>query len=131
MAATELESVRVDKWLHVARVFKTRSRASKACDLGRVRVNGQRAKSHRALRRDDRVEVEIGDWQRVLVVRELRDKPLPKAQVPSLFDDESPPRPKRDDFERLQKRSGVRREKGAGRPTKRERRQLERLRRGS
>ena len=64
--------VRLDKWLQVARAFKTRTQATKACTLGRVRVNGQVAKPHRALVLEDRVEVEKGDWIRVLVVKEER-----------------------------------------------------------
>jgi ribosome-associated heat shock protein Hsp15 len=123
-------SVRLDKWLQVARVFKTRTKATHACDLGRVKVNGQPAKPHRNLAEGDRVEVEHGDWTRVLVVRELRDRPLPKADAASLYEDLSPPRPAPDAFERLLRRPPVRREPGAGRPTKKERREQERWERG-
>lgn len=122
------ETVRLDKWLQVARVFKTRSQATRACNLSRVRVNHLTAKAHRNLALDDRVEVEFGDWTRVLVVKELRDKTLPKAEVPRIFEDLSPPRPQLDELERLMRRRPVAREKGAGRPSKRERRQLDRLR---
>ena len=119
-------TVRVDKWLQIARVFKTRTRATRACNLGKVRVNGQAAKPHRLLALDDRIEVEIGEWCRVLVVRELRDKPLPKAEAPRIYDDLSPPRPARDPLEWLIRRKPARRERGAGRPTKKERRHLDR-----
>ena len=120
--------VRLDKWLQVARVFKTRTQATKACTLGRVRVNGQVAKPHRALTLEDRVEVEKGDWTRVLVVKELRDKTLPKAEVPRIYEDLSPPKPQPDPLARLLRRRPVTRERGAGRPTKKERREMERLR---
>ena len=122
--------VRLDKWLQVARVFKTRSKATRACQLGRVRVNGNPAKPHRPLALDDRVEIELREWTRVLVVRELRDRPLPKAEAARLFDDLSPPRPQLDPVSRLQRRRPATREPGAGRPTKRERRRLDRWRRG-
>lgn len=122
------ESVRLDKWLQVARVFKTRSQATRACALNRVRVNDMPAKAHRNLVLDDRVEVEVGDWTRILVVKELADKPLPKAEAPRIFEDLSPPRPQLDELERLMRRKPVAREKGMGRPSKKERRQLERLR---
>ncbi|MCG8457579.1 MAG: RNA-binding S4 domain-containing protein [Holophagales bacterium] len=121
-------AVRLDKWLQVARCFKTRSQATKACGSSRVRVNGQVSKAHRNLAVGDRVEVEYGDWMRVLVVKELHDRPLPKAQVPEIFEDLSPPRPTLDPLERLMKKTPVLREKGMGRPSKRERRQLDRLR---
>ena len=122
------EGVRIDKWLQVARVFKTRSRATRACNLSRVRVNGVIAKAHRHLAIGDRIEVELRDWKRILVVQELHDRPLPKKEVPRLFEDESPPRPKLDPLERLMRRRPVERERGKGRPSKRERRQLDRLR---
>ena len=118
-------TVRLDKWLHVARVFKTRTQATKACDLSRVRVNGIAVKPHRQLAVGDRVEVELGDWTRSLVVRELAERPLPKAEVPRLFEDLSPPRPARDAIEHLRRRPLALREKGAGRPTKRERREID------
>jgi ribosome-associated heat shock protein Hsp15 len=120
--------VRIDKWLQVARVFKTRSQAGRACRLGRVRANGTPSKAHRQLAIDDRIEVEIGDWTRILVVKELRDKPLPKAEAARLFEDLSPPRPVPDPIERHFRRPPVRREAGAGRPSKRDRRRLDRLR---
>jgi ribosome-associated heat shock protein Hsp15 len=120
-------SVRLDKWLHVARMFKTRTQATHACALGRVVVNGAEAKPHRALAVGDRIEFRQGDWPRVVVVRELRDKPLPKAEAKTLYEDLSPPPPPRDSLERLLRRPPVRREKGAGRPTKKERRLVDRL----
>jgi ribosome-associated heat shock protein Hsp15 len=118
-------SVRLDKWLQVARVFKTRSQATHAVDLNRVRVNGQTAKPHRNLVPGDRIEVELGDWTRVLIVKELQDKPVPKAEAAALYEDQSPPRPDADPLKRLLRRTPVLREKGAGRPTKKERRDME------
>ncbi len=119
--------VRLDKWLQVARVFKTRSQATHACTLGRVKVNGQAAKPHRHLALEDRVEVEQGEWTRVLVVKELRDRPLPKVETARLYEDLSPPRPVLDPLERLLRRPPMRRATGAGRPTKKERRDIDRL----
>ncbi|HEX9669585.1 MAG TPA: S4 domain-containing protein [Thermoanaerobaculia bacterium] len=119
--------VRLDKWLQIARVFKTRSQATHACTLGRVKVNGQPAKPHRHLALEDRVEVEQGEWTRLLVVKELRDRPLPKAETARLYEDLSPPRPVLDPLERLLRRPPSRRAAGAGRPTKKERREVERL----
>lgn len=119
-------SVRLDKWLQVARMFKTRSQATHACELGRVRVNGQPAKAHRQLAVGDRVELTQSDWERVLVVRELRDRPVPKAEAALLYEDQSPPRPAPDPLERLLRRAPVQRDRGAGRPTKKERRSIER-----
>ncbi|MEO1087300.1 MAG: S4 domain-containing protein [Acidobacteriota bacterium] len=121
-------NVRLDKWLQVARAFKTRTQATKACTVSRVRVNGDVAKPHRKLALEDRVEIEYGDWTRILVVKELRDKPLPKADAQRLWEDLSPPKPTMDPLERLMRRAPVVRERGLGRPSKKERRELDRLR---
>ena len=110
-------SVRLDKWLQVARMFKTRTQATHACDLSRVRVNGQTAKPHRHLAPGDRVELTQGDWDRVLIVQELKDKPVPKAEAPPLYEDLSPPRPGSDPLARLLRRPPALRERApAGRP---------------
>lgn len=121
-------TVRLDKWLQVARAFKTRTQATRACTLGRVLVNGERAKPHRHLHLDDKVEIDLGDWQRILVVRELRDRPVAKAEAATLYQDLSGPRPKLDAIDRALRGPAARREKGAGRPTKQERRAMERFR---
>jgi ribosome-associated heat shock protein Hsp15 len=116
--------VRLDKWLQVARVYKTRTDAGKACELGRVSVNGQVAKASRQLKVGDTVETQVGDWKRKLVVKVLRDKPVAKAEAPLLFEDLSGPRPVMDAAERAMRRAPVLRDKGAGRPTKKDRRDL-------
>lgn len=120
--------VRLDKWLQVARVFKTRSQATKACNSSRVRVNGQIVKPHRNLAIGDQVEIQIRDWTRILMVKELRDRPLPKAEAPRVFEDLSPPRPKPDPWARILRRTPAHREPGLGRPTKKERRDIDRWR---
>ena len=123
-------SARLDKWLHVACVFKTRSQATRAVDLNRVRVNGEPVKPHRNLVPGDRIEVVQGDWTRVLVVKELRDKSVSKEEARTLYEDLSPPRPEADPLKRLLLRPPTLREKGAGRPTKKERRDMERWEEG-
>ena len=121
------KSVRLDKWLQIARAFKTRSQATKACANSRVRVNYGIAKPHRSLKVGDRIEVEYKDWTRILIVQILRDKTLPKELVPELFEDLSPVRPKLDAIDRAILRGPERRERGLGRPTKRDRRRQERF----
>ena len=119
-------SVRIDKWLFVARIFKSRALAQKACETSRVTVNGAVVKPHRILALGDRVEAEVApDWTRVVVVRELAEKTIAKSEVPRLFEDLSPPRPAPDPLARLLRRTPVAREKGAGRPTKKDRRDIE------
>lgn len=122
-------TVRLDKWLQVARVFKTRSQATRACGLGRVRVGGAVAKAHRKVSVDDRIEVRQRGRTRVLQVKELRNKPVPKAQARTLYEDltvEPLPSPS-DLFGGMP--TAARRVKG--RPTKRDRRRIDRWRRDS
>jgi ribosome-associated heat shock protein Hsp15 len=123
-------SVRLDKWLHVARMFKTRTKATHACELGRVQVNGQAAKAHRHLAPGDRIELTQGDWDRILIVKELKDRPVPKAEAASLYEDQSPPKPASDPLARLMRRPPAQRDPGAGRPTKKERREMEKWEEG-
>lgn len=123
--------VRLDKWLQVARVFKTRTLAQRACTGGRVKLNGSTAKGHRPVSIEDRIEVSFGDWTRVLVVKRIEPRPVPKAVARELYLDLSPPQPKLDPIDRIMQQGPAYRERGKGRPTKRERRQVERLRRKS
>jgi ribosome-associated heat shock protein Hsp15 len=85
-------SVRLDVWLDVACLFKTRSEAQKACRSGKIEVNGQRATAHRLVRRGDEVEIgrPYGRKQRV-VVRGVADRHVAKAQARELYEDLTPP----------------------------------------
>jgi ribosome-associated heat shock protein Hsp15 len=118
--------VRLDKWLQVARMFKTRTQATHACELGRVRVNGISAKPHKLLAVGDRIELSQGDWERVLIVQSLQDRPVAKALAPLLYEDQSPPKPAPDPMARLMRRPPSLREAGSGRPTKKDRREIDR-----
>jgi ribosome-associated heat shock protein Hsp15 len=121
-----VESVRLDKWLWAARVFKTRSLAATACDGGKVDVNAQAAKPARALRPGDLVRVSFPQGRsRVLRVARLDDRRGPPSVARELFADLTPPEPPR-----ARLAPPPRRLPGAGRPTKRERREMDRLRGG-
>lgn len=120
-------TVRLDKWLQVARIFKTRTLSQRACAGGRVKVNGTTAKGHRPVSIDDRLEVSFGDWTRVLVVKKIEPRPVAKALARELYLDLSPPRPTLDPIDRIMRQAPAYRERGKGRPTKKERREVERL----
>jgi len=122
MSNSFTSGVRLDKWLQVARVFKTRSQATQACTAGHVKVNGAVSKPHRLIKPEDRLEIERDDWPRILIVQEVRDKPILKAEARTLFSDITPPRPPLDPLAELLRRPPVLRSKGSGRPTKRDRR---------
>jgi len=119
-----LDSIRIDKWLWAARVFKTRSLASTACDGGKVDVNDEAAKPARKVRAGDLVTVTLPRGRRrLLKVTAIDDRRGSAEAAKALFEDLTPPEPPRPRQAAL-----PRREPGAGRPTKRERREIERLR---
>lgn len=119
-----LDSVRVDKWLWAARVFKTRSLASEACDGGKVDVNAQTAKPAKTLRPGDVVHVTLPQGRRrILKVTTLGDRRGSPAMARTLFEDLTPPEPRQPRWA-----GPPRRAPGSGRPTKRERRDIDRLR---
>ena len=116
-----MDSVRLDRWLCAARVFRSRTLAARACDGGKVRLNERGAKPHAPIRVGDEVRVAHERGPRVLEVRALAEKRLSAALAGELYADHSPPPPPRQP--RISERAP-----GAGRPTKRERRLLDRLR---
>ena len=97
-----------------------------------MRVNGFLSKPHKVLALEDIVEIEFGEWQRILTVKELAAKTLPKKEAPRIYEDTSPPKPERDPLEWMIRRPVVSRERGTGRPTKQERRDMDEfLRKGT
>jgi len=118
------DSLRVDKWLWAARVFKTRSLAASACDGGKVDVNDQAVKPAKNLRAGDVVKVTLPQGRRRIVkVAALDDRRGSATIARALYEDLTPPEPPR-----LRRAPPPWRPPGAGRPTKRERRDLSRLR---
>jgi ribosome-associated heat shock protein Hsp15 len=114
---------RVDAWLWAIRVYKTRSAATAACRAGHVRVNGERAKAAQPVRPGDELRVRIAGFDRILVVKRTITKRVGAALAAEAVEDRTPPPPPRE----LAGSVPVR-DRGAGRPTKRERRDIERLR---
>ncbi|MBI4255792.1 MAG: RNA-binding S4 domain-containing protein [Candidatus Rokubacteria bacterium] len=118
------DSLRVDKWLWAARVFKTRSLAQAACDGGKVDVNDQAAKPSKAVRPGDRLRITLRlGRRRILNVVALDERRGPAAAARALYEDLTPPEPPR-----TRAAPPPYRPPGAGRPTKRERRDIQRLR---
>ena len=117
----EVESVRIDRWLCAARLFKSRTLASAACTGGHVSCNDVNVKPHHPVRPGDRIEVRRKESLRRVEIVELADKRLSAPRAQELYEDHSPPPPPREDRPSIPERE-------AGRPTKRDRRTLRRLR---
>ena len=118
---TAADQVRVDQWLWAVRIFKTRTEATGACRGGHVRVNGTPAKAATPVRVGDRVTARSHGWERTLEVVRVVDKRVGAPVAAECLVDHSQPRPSREETPFV-------REAGAGRPTKRDRRQVDHLR---
>ena len=120
--AIEPTSVRLDAWLWSVRLFKTRSAATTACRAGHVRLNAAPVKAAQPVRVGDRVTVRRPGWQQEFQVTKLIVKRVGAPVARECYEDRSTPPPP-------QLRSAVpQRDRGAGRPTKKDRRKIEQLR---
>lgn len=117
-----VESSRIDLWLKLVCLYKHRSDAATACAGGHVRINESRAKPASPVHVNDVVELTRERYRR-LVVLGLPVRSIAKTEARTMYRDETPPEPRE-----IRVRVGLR-EKGSGRPTKRDRRQLDRIRR--
>jgi ribosome-associated heat shock protein Hsp15 len=118
-----MSSVRIDRWLCAARIYKSRTLAHKACDVGEVKINGAKVRASHVLRVGDEVRAEAPRGTVILRVLALAERRQSPPQAKELYEDHSPPPPPRD--ERFGERAI-----GSGRPTKLERRAFERMRGG-
>jgi ribosome-associated heat shock protein Hsp15 len=122
--ATETESTRLDRWLWAVRLTKTRSDAAAACRSGHVRVNDRPAKPATAVRAGDEVRARVHETTRIVEVVKVIQKRVGAPDAATCFVDRTPAPPPEAAIPVL------RRDRGAGRPTKRDRRVLDRLRTG-
>lgn len=120
--ASDGAGARVDAWLWAVRLYKTRTAATDAAKAGHIRINGDRAKPAQKVRVGDTVRA-VTDREHTLVVRKLIVKRVGAAVAAEALTDLTPPLPPREE-----RALDVSRERGAGRPTKRDRRAIERLR---
>ncbi|THG35424.1 RNA-binding S4 domain-containing protein [Glaciibacter flavus] len=118
-----MDSARVDAWLWAIRAYKTRSLATAACRAGHVRVNGERVKAAQTVKVGDEVRVRANGFDRILDIRAILVKRVGAEVASAAYADRTPPPPPREVAAIVPQR-----DRGAGRPTKRERRDMERLR---
>ncbi len=121
-----MSHVRLDKWLWAVRLYKTRSQATEACKGGKVKMAGNNAKASREVNEGDEIEIHSGGIIKKVRVKKAVKNRVSAALVPGLMEDLTP-------AEELEKQQMMRqlnyekRSRGAGRPTKKERRILDRL----
>jgi ribosome-associated heat shock protein Hsp15 len=122
--------MRIDKWLKMARLFKSRAEAAHACDLGRVKLNGLEAKASRVVKPGDEVVVKVERHYRTMTIKEIPTRGLSAKDARLIYDESTPELPPEMlELMQLQKAEDRRlRRQLKGRPTKKERRKLEKWR---
>jgi ribosome-associated heat shock protein Hsp15 len=119
--------VRLDKWLWAARFFKTRALAAEAVEGGKIEVNGDRPKRARALQEGDQLRIRLGPYEHIVTVRALSDRRGPATQAAGLYEETEASRIAREaravQLKSLHSLFGPEK----GRPTKKDRREIERL----
>lgn len=116
-------STRVDSWIWAVRLAKTRSAATAACRAGHVRVNGEKVKAAQPVRIGDEIRLRTTDLERTVRVARLVAKRVGAVVAAECLVDLTPPPPPKEEAAAV-----IQRDRGAGRPTKRERRDLDKLR---
>jgi len=122
---------RIDKWLWAARFFKTRSAAQQAIEGGKVKLNGERTKPARDLKVGNTLIIHIGDYEWVITVSRLSDRRGPTSVARTLYKEDPASHARRQEQVANRKLMSEPAAGRQGRPTKKERRQLERWRGGS
>ncbi|MDQ0648844.1 ribosome-associated heat shock protein Hsp15 [Microbacterium natoriense] len=115
-----MDAARIDSWLWAVRAYKTRSAATTACRAGHIRLNGDKVKAAQHVRIGDEVRIRISGFDRILIVRQILVKRVGAPVAALAYEDRTPER-------EPQAALGLR-DRGAGRPTKRERREIDKLR---
>ncbi|MCU1597885.1 MAG: ribosome-associated heat shock protein Hsp15 [Actinomycetota bacterium] len=117
------DTARVDSWIWAVRLIKTRSLATAACRAGHVRINGERVKAAQSVHVGDEIRLRESGFDKIVVVGAILTKRVSAPVAAASYTDLTPPPPPREEVALAPMR-----DRGAGRPTKRERRDLEKLR---
>ena len=129
MSSDEISRVRLDKWLWAARFFKTRALAATAIETGKVEVNGERAKRAKQLQVGDELHIRLGPYHHVVTVRELSEHRGPAAVAVRLYSESEEAKKAREAMQLQVKAAQSVPAYDRGRPSKKDRRDIERLRR--
>jgi ribosome-associated heat shock protein Hsp15 len=130
MAEEKGPKKRIDHWLKLCCVYKQRGEATRACESGHVKLNGKRAKPSATLKENDVIEITGREHEKKLVVLDFPAGSISKELARTMYRDESPspaPREGSEDWLAAALAKAPRRDRGAGRPTKRDRREIDRF----
>lgn len=120
--------IRLDKWLWAARFFKTRGHAAEAIDAGRVEANGERAKRARMIQQGDRLRIRIGPYHHVILVKGVSERRGAAPIAQALYEEDDESKKAREAMSAHVRAMNANTGYESGRPTKKDRREIERLR---
>ena len=123
----ESPRVRIDKWLWAARFYKTRALAAEAIDSGRIEVNGDRSKRSRLVQAGDRVRIRIGPYEHLVIVRAVSEKRGSAPVAATLYEEEPDSKKARELMAVHMKAMRANTGYESGRPTKKDRRDIEKI----
>jgi ribosome-associated heat shock protein Hsp15 len=129
MTSDDIPKVRLDKWLWAARFFKTRAIAATAIESGKVEVNGERAKRAKQLQVGDGVRIRLGPYQHSVIVRAISETRGPAPVAAKLYEETEEGRKLREAMQLQVKAAHMAGGYDAGRPSKKDRREIAKLRR--
>ncbi|RQP15149.1 MAG: RNA-binding S4 domain-containing protein [Parapedobacter sp.] len=122
----EIEKLRVDKYLWAIRIFKTRSLATDACKAGRVKLNGQNIKPSHVVKVGDTYHIQKGVEKKIVEVTALLDRRVDAKTAVNFYEDRTPLE-ETYGYKAIYHAPILKRDRGAGRPTKKERREIDEL----
>jgi ribosome-associated heat shock protein Hsp15 len=121
-----MDTMRLDKWLWTVRLFKTRSQATEACKGGKIKMSGVNAKPSKEIKVGEQIDIVQNGIRKTVQVKQLSKNRVGAKLVPELMEDLTPPE-ELEKLEMARKINYERRQKGLGRPSKKDRRNIDRL----
>lgn len=121
-----MESIRIDKWLWAVRIYKTRSQAGEACKGGKVKIEGVNVKPSREIKENDIINIQQNGIIKTIKVLKLQKNRVGAKLVPDLMEDITSPE-EMEKLEMIKQLNVEKRDRGSGRPTKKERRTISKL----
>lgn len=124
----EREKVRLDKWLWAARFYKTRGLAVDAIDSGKIEVNGERSKRAKLVQPGDRIRIRSGPFEHIITVRGVSERRGPASEAVKLYEEDAESKKQREAMAAHVRAMNANTGYESGRPTKKDRREIERVR---
>jgi ribosome-associated heat shock protein Hsp15 len=121
-----LESIRIDKWLWAVRLYKTRSQAGEACKGGKVKIEGRNVKPSKEVKVGDEIEIQVNLMEKKVLVKQVLKNRV-GAKLVEIYMTDLTPQEEYDKLKLMREMNAENWQRGSGRPTKKNRRMIEQL----